>query len=958
MPSMEVLAVLADEVAEASGRMAAAMATLSESNDKESRCEAIDGYLEQVQRIGSVAQALAMKGLEQVCFHVKANLIALDEKAPEPELRELFEQWPQRVLKYLAAPRDTHACQALAQCLAAARWPAPVTLEDRLCLEQLLGEVDETSDEETKNSRPDKASPEDVSLAIPPDVNPALIEAFLTEGPLQATHYSTTIQRVIRGEENVEGINEARRVVHALKGAANTVRARGVATLTHQVEDILEYLAEKAVKPEGSLAKLLIEVADCLEMMFESLVDGVPPPAQARDILQQLLDWANRMDRQEFDMQVEPVRSELPVTTTPSDLKTIPIDGKAAPTTKTAATANVSAVDPKVRVSITAIDEMLRMSGELTISRGHIQERLQEAVKLANDLRDNNNLLWNRSGELETIVTVQGIAAGQKQQAALRGGAASSAVFDALELDQYSELHGSVHGFVETVSDLQMLGNRILDALSAIETSLEQQGLINSELHELMMRSRMVSVSVIEPRLGRTVRQICDATGKLAQLDFRDGDVMLDDRIIGDLTDPLLHMIRNAIDHGVERPEIRAQSGKPEVGTISIRFARVGNHITITLEDDGAGLDLHQIHRTAVERGLVLEGQKLDKSEIARLILLPGFSTSKKLSEISGRGVGMDIVNTGMRKLKGSIDIQTEESVGCKFTLRIPMTLGTAHCLMVETGGQTAAIPSDSLERAVFSGARNIQRIGVKWAYRDEIDTCDVIDLAVLLGQPEMRPLGDPHDTRPVLLMKDESGRKAIVVDSLLVGRDLVIKNPGKYLSNIVGVVGVSLLGDGRIAPVLDLAELLRAAEHVKDNVLSIVPSVRKGPDEQRDSIDVLVVDDSLSVRLALTQLLTSEGYNVRTAKDGVEALEQLEKETPAAVLLDLEMPRMNGLELTANLRNRKATANLPVIMITSRSSEKHRAQAMLSGVSLYVTKPYRESDLLLHLQNMLSKAA
>jgi chemosensory pili system protein ChpA (sensor histidine kinase/response regulator) len=431
---------------------------------------------------------------------------------------------------------------------------------------------------------------------------------------------------------------------------------------------------------------------------------------------------------------------------------------------------------------------------------------------------------------------------------------------------------------------------------------------------------------------------------------------MLDDQVINALIDPLMHIVRNAVDHGIEPPTARTAAGKPAAGTLTLAFSRIGSHILIQCSDDGAGLDLQRIHGAAVARGLIDYSEPLEDGDIARLILLPGFSTHDTASEISGRGVGMDIVHTNVRKLKGHLDIHTEAGQGTTFALRLPITLGTAHCLLIECGGELVAIPSDALDHAVYLGEKNIQRLGAQWTYRDDRNTCAVDDLAHLLGFPTQRQFGEPGDPRTVLIVNGMEGKRAVVVDKLLSGRDLVIKSAGKHLANLSGVVGASLLGDGRVVPVLDMHDLLVARRQRHEYAAQ--PVGRSTHAQRAFCSEILVVDDSLSVRQALSQLLNSEGYQVRTARDGVEALELIDKAKPAALVVDLEMPRMNGLELTSRLRARDDTLRLPVIMVTSRSSDKHRSQAQRLGVDLYLTKPYRENDLLAQLRGMLSKAA
>ena len=961
MPSLEVLAVLADEVAEVVDGMSAALGDLDASSNAERLREALDFFSEQIGRIEEASGLLGLAGLKDICARVKDNVARLEGADGSHEALAVFMRGPNLILDYLRSPRNPHTHVALRDYLADPHWPQPIAPEETEALVAELANLDESpAESESQPRRATQARPEDVALEAAAEVNPVLVEAFLTEGPLQAGAYTSLIEQVIRGSAGIELLNEARRLVHTIKGAANTIGVRGIAVLAHHLEDLLEYLAERALKPEGAVAKLLMDAADCLEMMFEAIVAGEAPPEQAQAVLQRLLDTANAIDRGEDVMTaIAPTEAA----TIPQASVSAPMNPPAEPespepaaepqaaTAKSESPVARAEVTPKVRVAAATIEEMLRLSGEMTIGRAHVQERLHRALALASELRERHAALQNRANELEHIVTVQGVAAGQKH-------GAGAAVFDALELDQYSELHGAVHGFVETVADLQALESRLADTLSALDTAVTQEGLVNTELHEHVMRARMVPAAMIEPRLARTVRQACDATGKRATLAFTGGDVMLDDHVVNDLVNPLTHLMRNAVDHGLEDPETRAMIGKPENGTITLSFAREGNHIVIRCRDDGAGLDLPRIRVAAIERGLIPSDAALADRDIARLILLPGFSTRVSVSEVSGRGVGMDVVNTAVQKLKGTIEIETERDKSCAFTLRLPMTMGTAHCLVVRTGGEMAAIPTDLLDRAIYQGARNVKRQGERYLYREERESLEVHDLAHLLGLVGARSLGAAADARSVIVVNDAGAKKAVVVDALLSGRDLVIKNLGRHLAGARGVVGASLLGDGRVLPVLDMHGLLRLQGGETQTIRPYLVHSRAAAQIAHTVADILVVDDSLTVRQTLQLLLAGEGYEVHTAKDGVEALEYVAKKLPSALLVDLEMPRMNGLELTSRLRAAERTRGLPVIMVTSRSSDKHREQARIAGVDRYLTKPYRDEDLLGQLRSMLSKAA
>ncbi len=955
MASPEILAVLADEVAESVTTLAAVLADWARSDNVADANEACERYRDPVQRIGSTAELLNLKGLQVLCGHLEANLGAMEGRRPDAGQFPLLDKWPALLIGYLRAPQDGVYSRELVDHFRDRAWPLPLDAVPALELAGQLTDISGGPEEgELRPRRPSEARPEDVALTLPPEANPVLIQSFLAETPLQAGAYTSLVEQVIRGGAGPEQLNEARRLVHSIKGAANTVGVRGVAQLTHHLEDLLEYLSQHSITPQGALAKLLMDAADCLEMMLESLVDGEPAPSQAQGVLQRVLDVANAIDRGEA---LENLTSDSDAAAAPS----APTMESAAPLAPSKTTAHspaapaaaqpAAAADLKraIRVPGTSIDEMQRLSGEITIGRAHIQERLHEAVGLTEELRERQAILQNRATDLDRLVTVQGVTAGQKQ------GTSAAGAFDALEMDQYSELHGAVYGFVETTADVQALGTRVLDTLAAIETALTQQGFVNGELHEHILRSRMVAAGNIEPRLARTVRQACDAASKRARFELFGSDVMLDDQLVNDLINPLGHLLRNAVAHGLEMPAERLQLGKAEEGSVRLTFARQGNHIVIRCEDDGVGLDLSRIRGLAVRRGLIPDDVVLSESEIARLILLPGFSTSENVSELSGRGVGMDVVNAAVQKLKGTLEIQSVAGKGCSFILRLPLILGSAHCLVVKSGSLTVAIPTDILDRVVYTGARFVKRVGTRWAFNEDLESLGVCDLADLMGYPVERPLGEDGDTRPVVVANDAVGKQAVVVDSLLSGRDLVIKNLGNYLSGARGMIGAALLGDGTVLPVLDLHDLLRL-QRSQSKVTR--PTLVRAQTASAMRRPVLVVDDSLSVRQALTQLLEDDGYQVVTARDGVEALDAVAREHPAAMLVDLEMPRMNGIELTQRLRERAETGGLPVIMITSRSGDKHRQLAEAAGVDLYFTKPFHDGELLSRLRAMLTKAA
>lgn len=983
MLSSEILEVLADEVRMAGEEMGTSLSRLVDGAEV-AFDEVREDYLVQVQRISSAAELLNLGGLEGVCAFIADNLGAIEPGGLGDGRQALFRRWPQLLLGYLKAPRDGVYAREMAELFRTSDWPQPLDEAASTALEQALVAINDPDDHDTEQvaDRQAEARPEDVALDLAPDVNPQLMEIFLTEGPAQAGEYSALIQCVVRGEGWTDELNEARRLIHALKGEANTVDVRGVATLCHHVEDVLEHLVESSTLPEGELSNLLVKVGDTLEIMFEAIAGTGDAPQDAQAVLQSVLHWANRLDHGEFrengvgGTESEPgepgSEANVPAAGKAQDVPAPPAstdeDTPSAPAAAPAPEAreqpsaapgqtyvpSTPIVDPKVRVSTRVIDDMLRISGEMSISRGHVLERLQQASKVVGQMHERYTALQQRSSDMEDLVTTQGIAAG-RHHAAKDAGAAALVGFDALELDEYGELHTHVHALTEAVADVQLLERHLADVLAAVGAAVGQQGLLNTELHEQLMTSRMVPAGTLASRLQRTVRQAAERCGKSVMLDLEGADVMLDEQMMNVLVDPLLHLLRNAVDHGLETTAQRTELRKPPTGRITLGFTRDGNYLVVTCAEDGAGLDLARIRAQAIERGLIAADQNLSENEIARLILQPGLSTADTVTEVSGRGVGMDIVNTRVAKLKGSIAIHTQTGQGTTFTLRVPMSMGIAHCLLAVADGQTYAIPTDELNRIVFGGVRQVERLGRGWLYRDGETSCPAYSLGQLAGNRVEPGFDRDDDERHVVLVNDMDGHTAVMVDAVTAGTDLVIKPPGRHLSKVKGLIGASILGDGTVVPILELTEMLRLQRGETAPLQRAAGAAAETVGAEAG--DVLVVDDSLSVRTALLALLTEEGFKVRTAKDGVEAIEAIQKQPPAAVLVDLEMPRMNGIELTTHIRANEATRSLPVLMVTSRTTQKHRTQAEEAGVDSYVTKPFRESDLLLLLRTSLSKA-
>jgi chemotaxis protein histidine kinase CheA/CheY-like chemotaxis protein len=420
--------------------------------------------------------------------------------------------------------------------------------------------------------------------------------------------------------------------------------------------------------------------------------------------------------------------------------------------------------------------------------------------------------------------------------------------------------------------------------------------------------------------------------------------------VLNQLVDPLLHILRNAVDHGIEPPDERVAAGKAREGLIMLTVSRRGQAVVVQITDDGRGLDLDVVRRKAMERGLIDASATPSDAEIARLTLLPGLSTRDEVTEISGRGVGLDVVATRLRSMAGSIDIRSQTGQGMTIELRFQASLVATHALFVRDGGQIFGLASHTVQRAVPAVAVELEHdAGVLYANVDS-HRYPAHELATLTG---LNPASLP-ERRNLVIVDTDGGPIGVLVDAVLDARELVTRPTGKYLKRIAGVSGVGLTCDGNVIPLLDIPELARSPRELS---LRAAAELRSKAQPTRRS-RVLVVDDSLSVRRAVATLLEDQGYDVALARDGLEAAKQMEAARPDVLLTDLEMPNMNGLELAMHVRSRGELAALPIIMITSRSMDKHRRQALSAGVDVYLTKPYTDFELLQHVATAVTGRA
>jgi len=522
--------------------------------------------------------------------------------------------------------------------------------------------------------------------------------------------------------------------------------------------------------------------------------------------------------------------------------------------------------------------------------------------------------------------------------------------FDPLELDRYSALQQFSRALSETSGDVASIQGLLETLTREAQNLLTQQARVITELQNSLMRTRMVPFQRHVQRLTRLVRQAANDTGKRAELVVQGAAAELDRQMLERMVAPLEHMLRNAVVHGIESPERRVSLAKPDVGRISVSLTRDGAEVVIVVADDGGGINVKLIREKAVSLGLIDRHAKLTDEEAMQLILEPGFSTAGHVTQAAGRGVGMDVVATEIKKLGGGLFIESTAGKGSRFTIRLPFTLAISQALIVRVAEEVYALPLATVEGVVRLPrnivARHLGRDAPLFEYGGQKYRFQQLGSFVGLGATR---LPESDVSMSVVLIRAGEHSTALVTDELVGSREIVVKSLGPQISGIRGIAGATILGDGRIVIILDMGSLVRSEWRAKATETTVL--------DQRDRRTfALVVDDSITVRRVTQRLLERNGMRVLTAKDGVDAISLLQENLPDVILLDIEMPRMDGYEVAAHVRNDPRLKDIPIVMITSRVSEKHRARAIELGVDDYLGKPYQESQLLDAIEPLVNR--
>ncbi|MEM7219997.1 MAG: Hpt domain-containing protein [Pseudomonadota bacterium] len=600
----------------------------------------------------------------------------------------------------------------------------------------------------------------------------------------------------------------------------------------------------------------------------------------------------------------------------------------------------------KVRVASNLLEELVNLAGEASITRARIEQGISDFSGALEEMEVTIDRVREQLRRLE-IETESRLTSGGER---LMG--PEDEEFDPLEMDRYSQMQQLTRSLTESATDMLDLKETLRYRTREAETLLLQQARLNTELQEGLMRTRMVPFSRLMPRLRRIVRQVSTEVGKQIEFHAYNAEGELDRSVLERMVPPLEHMLRNAIDHGIEAPEMRHNFGKPTIGRINLKLSREGGDVVIEISDDGAGIDVENVRAKAIERGLMAHNAQLADEQVLEFILAPGFSTAKALTQISGRGVGMDVVHSEVQQLGGEISIASTPGKGTTFTVRLPFTVSVNRALMVTVGEDRYAIGLNTIEGIVLLNPSELETLRGNDAQMFEYAGVPyrVRYLGDYLGRELTQQRLEQTNSVPVVLVRSGDRSVALHVDSVQGSREIVVKSLGPQFAGVGGISGATILGDGSVVVILDLHALMRSRSPNKPE---------QPPRVENDSTRwVLVVDDSVTVRKVTSRLLERQGMNVMVAKDGVEAVAQLQERRPDIILLDIEMPRMDGFEVARQVRHDPWLAELPIIMISSRTGQKHQDRARELGVNRTLGKPFQENELLELIDELISEKA
>ena len=922
----------------------------------------------QIELLGNAFEVLGLEQSRLMCTSLLQSLAApgADSEQIISERTPAMMHWIVMLVDFCDRPDVLEARESWVEFVGTEEWFAQLTPAHSQALKSEIARISVGLDPRLMAARKTAISAEETELSPASDVMPNVLQGMLIELPENARALSINIENYVLSGD-VDSLDSARRVAHTLKGDANTVGIKGIANLTHSLEDIFIELAKQPGIPSRAFANLLIQASDCVSSMADHVLGRGDAPTDALSVMQEVLNIANSLSdgtpisELEFADSVadfaggeniafpasQPARTEESALQTAERLAQLSLPTAPAARAVTLAPADV----PMLQIPADVLDRLLDFSSEALVLLRQIETQIKSVdegqAEIERQRQDGAALLV----ELDNAVNLRGVA----MQSARKPGEE----IDPLEMDQYNELYTVTRRLMEISADEQSSRNVIERAArSLIELAAEQEK-VQLELQDQIMRTRQVSVKDFVGRFQRAVRQTSKMLDKEVDFVVTGQDTMIDRVQMENLVDPLMHALRNSVDHGVEQQSMRMTRGKPISGQVTLSFARDGRSVSVKLSDDGAGLNYDRIRAKAIQGGFMSESDQVSNDDLAQIILLPGFSTKEEVSQVSGRGIGLDVVYQRIQDLRGSLAIRSKQGSGMTMDIRLPASMTSLYCGLTQLDGSWAAIASDSVESFQLIEPSACEVDGAQVYVTISGERMPLLDLEAMIGGIRAR-IQVPQHPGVGVVVRGVSGEAQVgFLPEIKEMRTVIVKDFGPYLRTFPGVRGGTILGDGTVAPVIDARELMRNTAY---QPWSARDESYRATLAKAVKLRALIADDSLSVRRALEQLLTDAGFEVFAARDGLEALALIKESNPDILLLDLEMPRMNGLEVAAFVRKDSEMSEVPIIMITSRTSEKHVQMAKAAGVNDILSKPYAEDALLdliqTHLGIVVKKAA
>ncbi|KQV94447.1 Hpt domain-containing protein [Rhizobacter sp. Root1221] len=823
--------------------------------------------------------------------------------------------------------------------------------------------------------RADSSDEDDQDIDAVDAVDAELFPIFEEEAEELLPQLSSALRDWTRQPENNAHAASCMRTLHTLKGGARLAGAMRLGELAHRLETAIEHLLQ-AEHASAAEVERLESRADALTANFDALksrdaeayaeavetFDPLAPVAPVAPVEAAPVAPALALEDIPALPVIEPssvlnyaLPADLPVEApvpapAPAAASSTEIDwsrfAQSTPDADATTHQPMAAANAAVRVRGPLLERMVNQAGEVSITRSRIEAEVGNIRGSLGDLTDNLERLRQQLRDIEFQAETQMIS---RQEAAK----AAHETFDPLESDRFTRFQELTRMMAESVNDVATVQRTLQRTLETTEDELAAQARLTRDLQDDLLRTRMVEFESQSDRLYRVVRQAAKETGKQVRLDIIGGSIEIDRGVLDRMTPAFEHLLRNCVTHGIEAPEVRTAAGKDAAGSIVVVLRQEGNEVGVEFRDDGAGLNLQRIRAKAEKMGLIAPGSEHSDGELANLIFMPGFSTAETVTELAGRGVGMDVVRSEVNAMGGRIETATAAGQGTGFTLVLPLTTAVTQVVMLRCGDSVVAVPATLIEIVRRLSTPEIEQAYQAGSYTLADRSMLFFWFGALLQQAPVSL--ETGRTRPVVVVRSAQQRIALHVDEVLGTQEVVVKNLGPQLSRLPGLAGMTLLASGSVALIYNPVAL---ATLYGDTARAATQSARVSPELQvaRPAASepaksaapmVLVVDDSLTVRRVTQRLLTREGFRVVLAKDGIEALERLAEDRPHVVLSDIEMPRMDGFDLARNIRGDARLSDLPIIMITSRIAQKHRDYAAQLGVDHYLGKPYSEEDLL-----------